>query len=84
MYNFILMAIYNSREYLPDDLSRHFLCENTAVNDLIEKLTALSVPCAQVEIVGVLIILEESHNVRVLQLGKDIIFLILINTLLLL
>jgi hypothetical protein len=79
MYDFILMAVYHGRKYLSNNFSCHFLGENTAVNDLIEKLTALAVLCDQVKIVSVLIILKQSHNVGMLQLCKDVVFLVLID-----
>ena len=65
MYYVALVAVDDSRENLPNDLSSQLLRENSLIDDLIEELTTLAVFCDQVEVVLILVILQKPHYVRV-------------------
>lgn len=65
MYYAAFMAVDDSRENLPDDLSSQLLREDSLIDDLIEELTTLAVFCDQVEVILVLVILQKTHYVWV-------------------
>lgn len=84
MHDFAAVAIDDCRENLSDNLGCHFLGEHTAVNDLIEQLTTLAVLCDQIEVISILVVLKQPHDVGMLKLGKDLILLVLVDAFLLL
>jgi hypothetical protein len=60
----MIVAVHNGREYLPNNLCGNLLIKNSKVDDLIEEFSTLAKLCHEVEMIRVLVVLQETHDVR--------------------
>jgi hypothetical protein len=60
----MIVAVHNGREYLPNNICGNLLIKNSKVDDLIEEFSTLAKLCHEVEMIRVLVVLQETHDVR--------------------
>jgi hypothetical protein len=64
MHDLVLVTVHDSRKYLTNYFCSQLFCENSIVNNLIEEFSTLAILGDEIEVIMVLEIFMQSHDVR--------------------